>query len=93
MLLRGFPDDVPAWDGVIPGLQERGYRTVVPWLRGFGPTRLCSERQWSDGHLAAMTRDLAALFDHLANDHATVIGHVLHRGRLNVVLDACDRQI
>ena len=75
VLLHGFPDDVRAWDGVTPGLHERGYRTIVPWLRGFGPTRLRRDPQWYDGHLAALTQDLVALFDHLAIKRATVIGH------------------
>ena len=35
VLLHGFPDDVRAWDGVAGELVEHGFRTVVPYLRGF----------------------------------------------------------
>ena len=38
ILLHGFPYDVRAWDGVAPPLAEAGYRVLVPYLRGYGPT-------------------------------------------------------
>src|SRR3954462_4926581 len=39
VLLHGFPDDIHAWDGVAPPLARAGYRVLVPYLRGYGPTR------------------------------------------------------
>ena len=39
ILLHGFPDDVRTWDGVAPPLAAAGFRVVVPYLRGYGPTR------------------------------------------------------
>ena len=39
ILLHGFPDDVHAWDDVAPPLVKAGYRVLVPYLRGYGPTR------------------------------------------------------
>ena len=38
ILLHGFPYDVRAWDEVLPPLIEAGYRALVPYLRGYGPT-------------------------------------------------------
>ncbi len=38
ILLHGFPYDVRAWDEVLPPLIEAGYRVLVPYLRGYGPT-------------------------------------------------------
>ena len=38
ILLHGFPYDVRAWDEVVPPLIESGYRALVPYLRGYGPT-------------------------------------------------------
>ena len=38
ILLHGFPYDVRAWDEVVPPLIEAGYRVLVPYLRGYGPT-------------------------------------------------------
>jgi len=40
MLLHGFPDDVRAWDDVAAPLAQAGYRVIVPYLRGYGTTRL-----------------------------------------------------
>ena len=39
ILLHGFPDDVRAWDDVAAPLASKGYRVIVPYLRGYGPTR------------------------------------------------------
>ena len=39
ILLHGFPDDVRAFDEVVPPLVNAGYRTLVPYLRGHGATR------------------------------------------------------
>ncbi len=41
ILLHGWPSDVHDWDGVCAAARQRiyGARVLVPWLRGFGPTR------------------------------------------------------
>jgi pimeloyl-ACP methyl ester carboxylesterase len=39
LLMHGFPDDVHAYDGVAPPLAASGWRVIVPYLRGYGPTR------------------------------------------------------
>lgn len=38
VLLHGFPYDVRAFDEVVPLLNAAGFRTIVPYLRGYGPT-------------------------------------------------------
>ena len=40
VLLHGFPDDVRAYDGIAPPLAAAGWRVLVPYLRGYGPTPL-----------------------------------------------------
>jgi hypothetical protein len=42
LLLHGWPDDVRGWRGVSPRLHAAGFRTIAPWLRGFGSTRFRS---------------------------------------------------
>src|SRR5664279_4262692 len=42
ILLHGFPDDVRAFDGVVAPLTSAGHRVLVPYLRGYGPTRFRS---------------------------------------------------
>src|ERR1041384_2108251 len=41
-LMHGFPDDVRAYDDIAPKLAEAGYRVIIPYLRGYGPTRFLS---------------------------------------------------
>src|SRR5256885_6517253 len=40
ILLHGFPDDVRAWDEVVPPLAGKGYRVIVPYPPAYGHTRL-----------------------------------------------------
>jgi pimeloyl-ACP methyl ester carboxylesterase len=58
VLLHGFPDDVRAFDGVAPPLAAAGCRVLVPYLRGYGPTRFldASEPRWAQQ--AAIGQDL-----------------------------------
>src|SRR5579871_3873552 len=42
LLLHGFPYDPRAFDAVAPALAAAGYRTITPWLRGYGETRFLS---------------------------------------------------
>src|SRR6516225_6832758 len=39
ILLHGWPSDPHDWDGVVPELAAEGCHVLVPWLRGYGPTR------------------------------------------------------
>ena len=38
ILLHGFPYDPRSWDKVVPVLASKGYRVLVPYLRGYGQT-------------------------------------------------------
>jgi pimeloyl-ACP methyl ester carboxylesterase len=74
-LLHGWPDDVRTWDGVLPALHGAGFRTYVPYLRGFGPTRFRSAATRRSGQLAALAQDLLDLADALAVRRFSVVGH------------------
>jgi len=73
MLLHGFPDDARAWDGVVPALVAAGHRVVVPYLRGFGPTRFHDPRART-AQQAALGHDLVDLMNGLSLDRVTVVG-------------------
>ena len=38
-LMHGWPYDPRCYDAVVPPLVAGGCRVIVPYLRGFGPTR------------------------------------------------------
>ena len=58
ILLHGFPYDVRAWDGVVPPLIEAGYRVLVPYLRGYGPTSFLDPESPRMAEQAAIAQDV-----------------------------------
>lgn len=75
VLLHGFPQDGGAWDEVARQLQEAGYRTLVPDLRGVAtqarPTAKV-EYRFAEG-----VRDVLALLDAAGLERAHLVGHDL----------------
>ncbi len=51
VLLHGFPDDIHAWDDVVPPLAKAGHRVLAPYLRGYGPA---SSTRFSDAAARAL---------------------------------------
>jgi len=75
VLLHGFPDDVHAYDGVAPLLAGAGWRVIVPYLRGYGPTRFLDPATPRSGQQAALGRDLLDLLDALGLQRAWLAGY------------------
>jgi len=75
ILGHGFPYDAHAYDEVAPILAEAGARVIVPWLRGFGPTRFLSSDTPRSGEQAALGADLIALMDALGIGRAVLGGY------------------
>ncbi|ETS82401.1 hypothetical protein PFICI_04277 [Pestalotiopsis fici W106-1] len=63
ILSHGFPYAPSAFDDVVPLLTRRGARVLVPYLRGFGPTRFRDAETPRSGQQAALGTDLLALMD------------------------------
>ena len=74
-LMHGFPYDIHAYAEVAPVLAEAGCRVVVPYLRGFGPTRFLSAATPRSGEQAALGADLLALLDALGLPRAVLAGY------------------
>jgi pimeloyl-ACP methyl ester carboxylesterase len=74
LLLHGWPYDIHSYDDVVPLLVARGYRAIVPYLRGYGTTRFVSDGTPRNGEQAALALDALALLDALAIDRAVVAG-------------------
>ena len=74
-LMHGFPYDIQAYAEVAPILAAAGCRVIVPYLRGFGPTRFLNAETPRSGEQAALGADLLALMDALGIPRALLAGY------------------
>jgi pimeloyl-ACP methyl ester carboxylesterase len=74
ILLHGWPYDIQSYSEVAPLLASKGYRVVVPYLRGFGTTRFLSDRTLRNGQQSALAADVIALMDTLRVEKAVIGG-------------------
>jgi pimeloyl-ACP methyl ester carboxylesterase len=74
MLLHGWPYDIHSYVDVAPLLTSAGYRVIVPYLRGYGPTRFLSGELFRNGQPSALAVDVVALMDALRIETATLAG-------------------
>jgi pimeloyl-ACP methyl ester carboxylesterase len=75
LVLHGWPDGPRTWDKVVPALQQAGFRTIAPFLRGFGETTFLSPATMRSGEMVAMAQDALDLADALGLDRFAVVGH------------------
>ncbi|MGC4102957.1 alpha/beta fold hydrolase [Ferruginibacter sp.] len=75
ILMHGFPYDTRTYDGVVNYLQAKNCRVIVPYLRGYGPTKFLSADTIRSGQQAALAHDLKALMDALLIPKAIVGGY------------------
>ena len=75
ILLHGFPYDVRAYDEVAPALAADGCRVLVPFLRGYGPTRFLGASTPRSGEQAALGGDLLGFMDALGIARAALGGY------------------
>ncbi|KAJ6486875.1 putative hydrolase or acyltransferase of alpha/beta superfamily [Mycena sanguinolenta] len=74
LLLHGFPYDIHVYDEVVPLLTAHGARVIVPYTRGYGPTRFLSPSTMRTGQQAALGSDVIALMDALSIEKAILAG-------------------
>jgi pimeloyl-ACP methyl ester carboxylesterase len=75
VLLHGFPDDARAFDDVAPPLAAAGCRVLVPYLRGYGPTRFLDPYEPRMAQQAAIGQDLLEFMDALTLRPAALAGY------------------
>jgi pimeloyl-ACP methyl ester carboxylesterase len=74
LLLHGWPYDIQSYADVTPLLTAKGYRVIVPYLRGYGTTRFRASDTPRNGQQTALAQDAIDLMDALHVDRAIVAG-------------------
>jgi pimeloyl-ACP methyl ester carboxylesterase len=74
ILLHGWPYDIYSFADVTPLLAAKGYRVIVPYLRGYGTTRFLSNDTFRNGQPSAVAVDMIALMDALKIQKAILGG-------------------
>ncbi|WNI26643.1 alpha/beta hydrolase [Streptomyces sp. ITFR-16] len=72
--LHGWPYDIHSYVDVAPLLAARGYRVIVPFLRGHGTTHFLSPRTFRNAQQSAVALDIIALMDALKIEKAVLAG-------------------
>jgi pimeloyl-ACP methyl ester carboxylesterase len=74
ILLHGWPYDIYSFVDVAPVLAAKGYRSIIPYLRGYGPTRFLSSDTIRNGQPSAVAVDITDLMDALKIKKAILAG-------------------
>ncbi|HET7003651.1 MAG TPA: alpha/beta hydrolase [Puia sp.] len=74
ILLHGWPYDIYSFVDVSPLLTAKGYRVIIPYLRGFGSTGFLSKDTVRNGQQSVIAVDIIALMDALKIQKAVIAG-------------------
>jgi pimeloyl-ACP methyl ester carboxylesterase len=74
ILLHGWPYDIHSFVDVTPALASKGYRVLVPNLRGYGATRFLSNDSFRNGQPSALAVDVIDFMDALKIEKALLAG-------------------
>ena len=74
ILLHGWPYDIHSYIDVAPLLTSKGYRVIIPYLRGYGTTQFLSDKALRNGQQSAVALDTIALMDALKIQKAVIGG-------------------
>ena len=85
LLLHGWPYDIYSFVEVAPLLAAKGYRVIVPYMRGFGTTRFLSSDTVRNSQPAALASDAVALMDALKIDKAVIGAFDLGARSANII--------
>jgi pimeloyl-ACP methyl ester carboxylesterase len=75
ILLHGWPYDIYSYVDVAPLLASAGYRVIIPFARGYGPTRFLSSSAVRNGQPAALAVDVIDFMDTLKIQKAIFGGY------------------
>ncbi|MFV3288454.1 alpha/beta fold hydrolase [Pseudomonas sp. NY11955] len=74
ILLHGWPYDIHSFEEVAPALAAKGYRVLVPYVRGYGQTRFLSAQTPRNAQPTALASDVVAFMDALHIQRAVLAG-------------------
>jgi pimeloyl-ACP methyl ester carboxylesterase len=74
ILLHGWPYDIHSFVDTASLLTAKGYRVIIPYLRGYGTTTFLSDKTFRNGQQSAIAVDIIALMDALKIEKAIVAG-------------------
>jgi pimeloyl-ACP methyl ester carboxylesterase len=74
ILLHGWPYDIHSFVDVAPLLAAKGYRVIVPHLRGYGTTSFLSGDTMRNGQQSVVAIDIISLMDALKIEKAVLGG-------------------
>src|SRR5262245_4343050 len=72
VLVHGFPDLPTGWEDTAKALNAAGYRTVVPYLRGYHPDTSVEGRGYGPELIG---EDALKLLDAIGEQQAVLVGH------------------
>jgi len=85
ILLHGWPYDIYSFVDVAPLLAAKGYRVIVPYMRGSGTTRFLSSNTVRNSQPSALAADTVALMDALKIDKAVIGAFDLGARSANII--------
>jgi len=85
VLLHGWPYDIYSFVDVAPLLAAKGYRVIVPYMRGFGSTRFLSSTTARNSQPSVLAADTVALMDALKIDKAVIGAFDLGARSANII--------
>jgi pimeloyl-ACP methyl ester carboxylesterase len=74
ILLHGWPYDIYSFEDVTRQLADKGFRVIIPYLRGYGTTRFLSNDTLRNGQQSVFAVDTIALMDALKIEKAIIGG-------------------
>ena len=74
ILIHGWPYDIYSFADVAPLLAAKGYRVIMPYLRGYGTTRFLSGETIRNGQQSVIAIDIIAFMDALKIQKAIIGG-------------------
>jgi pimeloyl-ACP methyl ester carboxylesterase len=72
LCLHGFPDTAWGFSETLVALAAAGFRAVAPFMRGYAPTGLAPDGDYS---VLALAQDIVGLIDAFGEKDAIVVGH------------------